>query len=75
MSAQSPELQLKIQQWRQQCRDGTMSAEDYKQVILHLRGDRAKAAQPTAGSRVTKSRTAAAKKPDGDALLGELDAL
>ena len=52
-----------------------MPAEDYKQVIQHIRGDRVRVAQPSAGSRVTKARNAAAAKPNGDDLLAQLEGL
>lgn len=73
MAAQSPELLAKIAMWRIKMRDGTMSHEEYKEVIQTLRADRAAiAVQSTAGSKVTRARKTAAGKPNGDDLLAGL---
>lgn len=74
-AAQSPELQLRIQAWREKARNGTLTQEEMKEAILALRQDRISLALPTAGSRVTKERKAAAAKPNAAALLDELDKL
>lgn len=60
--------------WRAKCRDGTMTLEDYKQVIVQLRAGRAATPQATGGS---KSKAKATAKPavSGDDLLSELDGL
>lgn len=73
MSAQSPELQMKIQQWRQLSRDGMLTQEQMREAIAALRGDRMKIAQATGGSKTNKARASA--KPDGDSLLDELEGL
>ena len=75
MAAQSPELQMKIQQWRQQARDGTLSQDEMREIVAVLRKDRGATTQATAGSRVSAGRKAAAKKPNGDDLLTELEGL
>lgn len=75
MSAQSPEMQLKIQEWRAKAREGTLTQEEMREAIAALRRDRGAVAQASAGSKVTKARTAAAKKPSGDDLLSELEGL
>lgn len=75
MAAQSPELQMKIQQWRQQARDGTLSQDEMREIVAVLREDRGATTQATAGSRVSASRKTAAKKPNGDDLLTELEGL
>lgn len=75
MSAQSPELQLKIQMWRQKAREGTLTQDEMKEAIAALRKDRGSVAQATAGSKVSRSRSTAAKKPNGDDLLSELEGL
>lgn len=68
----SPELQSRIQLWRQKCQEGTMSREDYREAIALLREGRLAAAQSAASSRSAKG-----KKPpaDGESLLGELEGL
>ena len=75
MSAQSPELQMKIQEWRAKAREGTLTQEEMREAIAALRKDRGSVTQATAGSKTTRTRTAAAKKPDGDDLLSELEGL
>ena len=71
--AQSPELQLNIQLWRQKARDGTLTLEEMREAIKALRKDRGATAQSTAGSRTTRTRKAASSKPDADDLLKELE--
>lgn len=75
MAAQSPELQLKIAQWRDKARQGTLTQDEMREAIAALRSDRTSIPQATAGSKVTKARTAASKKPDSDDLLSELEGL
>jgi hypothetical protein len=75
MSAQSPEIQLKIAEWRAKARAGTLTQDEQREAIAALRADRGQIAQATGGSRTTKSAAAKAKKPDGDALLNELEGL
>lgn len=75
MSAQSPELQLQIMAWRAKSREGTLTQEEMKEAIAALRKDRGSVPQATAGSKTTRSRAAAAKKPDGDDLLSQLEGL
>jgi hypothetical protein len=69
--AQSPELQTKIQLWRQKSLDGTLTREEMKEAIEALREGRMQAAVTSAAS---KSR--AKKAPvNSEDLLGELDLL
>lgn len=69
----SIDRQVQIELWRQKSRDGTMTLEEYKQVIQHLRAGRKATPQTTSGSK-SKAKTA---KPavSGDDLLSELDGL
>ena len=71
----SAETTMQVQIWRQKLRDKLLTQEDMKQIVAHLRAARGSVPQATAGSKVTKERKAAAKKPDGDALLAQLDLL
>lgn len=73
--AQSPELQMKIQQWRAKAREGTLSQDEMREAIAALRRDRSALPQATAGSSVTRTRKAASAKPNSDDLLSELDNL
>lgn len=75
MSAQSPETQLKIMEWREKSRQGTLTIDEMREAIALLRKDRGAVAQATAGSKVTKARATAAKKPSGDDLLNQIDLL
>lgn len=74
-AAQSPELQLKIQQWRAKAREGTLSQDEMREAIAALRKDRGAIPSATAGSKTTRERKAAAAKPNSDAMLDELDKL
>ena len=71
-AAQSPEVQLKIQQWRAKAREGTLTQDEMREAIALLRKDRGAIPQASAGSKTTWERKAAASKPDSNALLDEL---
>lgn len=62
-----------VEIWRNKCRDGTMTLDEYKQVIEQLRAGRKATPQTTSGSK-SKAKTA---KPavSGDDLLSQLDGL
>lgn len=74
-AAQSPELQLKIQMWRTKAREGTLTQDEMREAITALRRDRGSIPVATGGSRTTAKAKSAAAKPNGDALLDELDKL
>lgn len=63
------DLQVKIAEWRRKSRDGTITHEELLEALTHLRAGR------TAAAKASTTKKAAAKKPDGDALLSELDGL
>jgi len=68
--ALSPEVQAKVQLWRQKAREGTLTTEERREAIQLLRQDRIGAAQVSTASRVKK----APKAPvNADDLLSELD--
>ncbi len=71
MSAQSPELQARIAEWRIRAREGRMTIEEYREVLVFLRAGRAAAPAVSAGTR------ARAAKPqlDPQALLEGLGKL
>lgn len=76
MSAQSPDLQAKIQLWRAKAREGTLTQDEMREAILALRRDRLSISAPaTAGSKVNRTRAVAKAKPNSDDLLAELDNL
>lgn len=76
MAAQSPDTIAKLNQIRAQIRAGEdPDPESLKWALAQLRGDRAAAAAPTAGSRTTRARSTAKAKPDGDDLLSELEGM
>lgn len=60
----SPELQAKLAIWRQKATAGTLSIEDTREAVRHLRSDRNSAAYEPSG----KKRTA----KSADDMLGEL---
>lgn len=61
--------------WRQKCRDGTMTQEEYKQVIIALRAGRKATPQATGGSKTKAAAKAKPQAASGDDLLAELDGL
>ena len=68
----SPELQAQIALWRQKAADGSMSLDDWKVVVIALRGGRlAAAASSTSGTR----KRAMKEIQRADDLLGELERL
>ena len=71
----TPEMQAKIQLWRQKAREGTMTVEEYREVIAALRQDRVAAAGASASSKERKATAKAKKDIDSDGLLNELDGL
>lgn len=66
-----PNLQLKVAEWRQKAREGTLSMDEMKEAIKVLRAGRAMIPAATGGSRTRKT----AAKPDGNDLLSELEGL
>lgn len=64
----SPELQTKIQQWRQRAMEGTLTKEEMAEAIKLLREDRVTAV--TASAKVRTQAKAAI--PSADDLLAEL---
>ncbi len=73
--AQSPEMQAKIQLWRQKAREGTLTQEEMREAIAALRQDRVRAASASATSRGKRVTTRAKANINSDDLLGELDNL
>jgi hypothetical protein len=69
----SSETQMKIAELRTKSREGTLTMEEVREAIKLLRGDRVAAAATSAKSRTAKA--AGKVKPDGDALLGELEGI
>lgn len=65
------DMQVKIAEWRQKCRDNTITTEEMQEAMRWLREDR------TAAQTASKSKPGAAKKAavSGDDLLKELDGL
>ena len=70
----SPELTLKIQEWRAKEAAGTLTIDEMREIITVLRAGRATAVQPTAGSKVSRAKPKTAK-PDTASLFDELDKL
>ena len=68
----SPELSAKIASWRMKVADGTITQEELKEAIAHLRAGRLTAAQAATKSKIAKARVAA---PSAESLLGELDSM
>lgn len=67
------QTQLKVLEWRQKAREGTLSMDEMREAIKFLRAGRAMTAPATGGSKTRKA--AASAKPNGDDLLSELEGL
>jgi len=66
----TPEMTIKIEQFRQKARDNTLTREDMKEAVELLRKGRGQAAATSAAS---KTKSAAKKTPiDSDDLLSQL---
>lgn len=69
----APEVQAKIDNWRQLARENKLTIEQTREALALLRGNRA---QASATSNASKTRKAAAKvAPNVDAMMDELDGL
>lgn len=66
----SPELSAKIASWRLRVAEGTITQDELKEAILHLRANRLTAASAAATSRRSAAKVAA---PSASDLLSELD--
>lgn len=67
----SPELTMKVHEWRQKALAGTMTQEECREALSALRSNRT-VSQETS----TKAKTRKAKTPiSGDDLLSELEGL
>jgi hypothetical protein len=73
MYSQATQEQIMI--WRAKARDGTMTIEEQRDAIAHMRADRKRAGETSGKARTTKAKTAAKKDIDSDGLLGELEGL
>ena len=51
MTAQSPELQQKILQWRERQKEGTMTMTDWTEAFRYMREDRNRAQVASAASK------------------------
>ena len=66
------DLQNKIAAWRLKAADGTLTLEEMKEAIIHLRQGRVAAVTASAAAKRKKS---IAEIPQADDLLGELEGL
>lgn len=66
------ELQSKISAWRLRAADGSLSLEEMKEAILHLRAGRVAAASTQSAARKTAKKSVA---PGAEDMLSELDDL
>lgn len=70
----TPELQTKIAGWRLRAAEGTLTLEEMKEAIVHLRAGRLGAAQAAQKARATTKR-AIAEIPSADDMLSDLEGL
>ena len=68
------ELQAKIASWRERAAAGTLTIEEMKEAIIHLRAGRLGAAQTVQRAAATRKK-AIAVIPSQDDMLAELDGL
>ena len=66
------ELQAKISSWRLRAADGSLTLDEMKEAILHLRAGRVTAA---AASATAKRKKAIVEIPKADDLLSEMEGL
>lgn len=75
MSAQTQEIQFRIQELRAKAANGLLTMDETREAIKLMRGSRSTVPTAAGGSKVTKAKAAAKAKPNGDDLLTELEGL
>lgn len=70
----SPEMQMKISAWRLKAADGTLSIDDCKEFVAHMRAGRMTAASSSKAAAAKRSK-AIKTIVHADDLLNELDNL
>lgn len=72
IQVQSPELQSKIAEYRAKAADGTITLDEMRQAIIHMRGDRYAALNAAAkAGRTSKAKDKGPVK-SADDLLSEI---
>lgn len=71
----SPELQAKVQLWRQKSREGTLTQEELREALAALREGRLQAAATSATSKARTAKTRANAAVNSDDLLNQLEGL
>ena len=72
MSSPVPlELQAKIASWRQRASEGTLTLDEMKEAILHLRAGRVSAANAASSAKRKKTSVA----PPADDMLADLEGM
>ena len=66
----TPDLQSQVALWRAKIADGSITKEEMKEAVIHLRQGRLAAAQ---ASTTAKRAKAKAEIPNADDLLSELE--
>lgn len=69
----SPELSSRIAEWRRKSAEGTMTEDEMRDAIVHLRAGRLAAANAAATAKRTAKKTSA--PPPVDDLLNELGSM
>ncbi len=68
----SPEISMKVAAWRQKAAEGTLTLDDMKEAIIHLRAGRVNAANASAASKRKKAIT---EIPSAADMLSDLENL
>lgn len=71
MSDPTLNISIKVAEWRQKAREGTLTLDETREAIKFLRAGRSLVAAATGGSKTSKAKP----KPSGDDLLSELEGL
>lgn len=66
------ELQAKITSWRRKAAEGTLTLDEMKEAVVHLRGGRVAAATASAAGRSKRKKSVA---PPADDMLADLEGL
>lgn len=68
-------IQTQIQIWRQKSREGTMTIEEYREAIAHIRAGREAASKTSDKAKTTRATAKAKANVNSDDLLSELDGM
>lgn len=71
----TPDMNAKVQLWRQKARDGTLTQEEMREALTALRADRTNSHTNSGASRAKRTTAKAKANINSEDLLSELDGL